>query len=521
MLSVLRQPAFRRLFTAQVVALLGTGLATVALALLAHDLAGSDATAVLGTALALKMAAYVTVAPLAGALAGRISRRALLVSADLVRACAALALPFVHEVWHVYALIVLLQAASAAFTPVLQATVPDVLPGERPYTEALSLSRLAHDLESLASPALAALLLIVVPYPWLFTGTATGFLASAALVLSAALPGARPPARAGRGEEDSGSGAGAGRGSASGSGAGRRSQSGPGAGRGSECGPVGGSGRGFGDRSGPRPRTRVLTRLRPPGRTGAGAGAAFGVRPFLATPRLRALLALDLAVAAAGAMVLVGTVALVRDTLGRPQGDVPLALGAYGAGSMAVALLLPRVLDRVDDRRVMLAGAFALPVLLGALALGLAAPAGAVPPWPGLLVVWLLTGAATSAVLTPSGRVLRRSAGPADLPAVFAAHFSLAHACWLLTYPLAGLLIARTGPALPAALLGTLALAGALAAARLWPRADPVALPHDHPELPAGHPHLAGVPGATGAAGGHAHPFRIDALHRHWPTTAP
>ncbi|WP_348538270.1 hypothetical protein [Nocardia farcinica] len=42
------QPVFRRLFTAQVVALAGTGLLTVALGLLAYDLAGSAAAAVLG-----------------------------------------------------------------------------------------------------------------------------------------------------------------------------------------------------------------------------------------------------------------------------------------------------------------------------------------------------------------------------------------------------------------------------------------------------------------------------------------
>lgn len=43
MFSVLAHPAYRRLFAAQVVALLGTGLLTVALGLLAFDLAGSDA----------------------------------------------------------------------------------------------------------------------------------------------------------------------------------------------------------------------------------------------------------------------------------------------------------------------------------------------------------------------------------------------------------------------------------------------------------------------------------------------
>ncbi|MFI8914563.1 MFS transporter [Streptomyces sp. NPDC053513] len=444
MLSVLRNRTYRRLFAAQVVALTGTGLATVALSLLAYDLAGADAGAVLGTALALKMAAYVAVAPLAGALADRVPRRALLVSMDLARATVVLALPFVTRVWQVYLLILLLQAASAAFTPAFQATIPQVLPEGHDYTEALSLSRLAYDLESLVSPLLAAALLTLVPYSWLFTGTTAGFLASALLVRTTALP---PPPR----PEAAGTGTG-----------------------------------------------RLYARV------------AFGVRLLLATPRLRALLALDLAVAAAGAVVLVDTVLLVRDTLGRPAGDVPLALGAYGAGSMTVALLLPRVLDRADDRAVMVRAALVLPGALALLALGLTAAPGPWS-WPALLAVWLVAGAAGSAVLTPGGRVVRRSAAGGDLPAAFAARFSLSHACWLLAYPLAGGLAAWAGPAVSAAVLAALALLGAVGAARLWPREDPAELEHVHPELPAGHPHLAG------AGAHHAHAFHIDALHRRWP----
>ena len=75
----LRNLVYSRLFLAQAVALVGTGLATVALALLADRLAGAAAGAVLGTALAIKMAAYVGVAPLAAALAERLPRRAWLV----------------------------------------------------------------------------------------------------------------------------------------------------------------------------------------------------------------------------------------------------------------------------------------------------------------------------------------------------------------------------------------------------------------------------------------------------------
>ena len=80
MLSPLADQTYRRLFAAQVVALAGTGLSTVALALLAYDLAGGDAGAVLGTALALKMVAYVGVAPIVGGLAHRLPRRPLLIA---------------------------------------------------------------------------------------------------------------------------------------------------------------------------------------------------------------------------------------------------------------------------------------------------------------------------------------------------------------------------------------------------------------------------------------------------------
>ena len=194
MFSLLKNRTYRHLFLAQVVALVGTGLATVALGLLAYNLAGKDAGAVLGTALAIKMVAYVLVAPLAGAYANRFPRRTLLVSLDISRLAVVLVLPWVDQIWQIYVLIFVLQSSSAAFTPTFQATIPEVLPDEEDYTRALSLSRLAYDLENLLSPALAALLLLVVSYHGLFLGTAVGFMGSALLVLSVVLPYARATA---------------------------------------------------------------------------------------------------------------------------------------------------------------------------------------------------------------------------------------------------------------------------------------------------------------------------------------
>jgi len=403
-LRALSHPAYRRLFLAQVVALAGTGLATVALGLLAYDLAGADAGAVLGTALAVKMVAYVVVAPLAAAAVARLPRRHVLVGADALRLVVALGLPFVDQAWQVYALVFVLQAASATFTPTFQSVVPDVLPDEDDYTAALSLSRLAYDLEAVLSPVLAAALLLLVPSSALFLGTAAGFAGSAALVLATVVP-----AR-GRTADDDGPEA-------------------P-----------------FGQRA--RRGTLLLVR----------------------TPALRPVLALNLAVAAAGAFVLVQTVVVARSTFGAGEGAVAVLLAVNGAGSMAAAVLLPRVLRRTPERRVMLGGAALLAGATALVPLALGAPrtTGLV----ALGALWLVVGLGWSAVETPVGRIVRRSVPARDLPAAFAAQFSLSHACWLVTYPLAGWLggTGALGPGGTALLLAVVAAGAGTAAALLWPR---------------------------------------------------
>ena len=78
-LSPLADPVFRRLFAAQVVALTGTGMTTVALALLAFQLSGGNAGAVLGSVMAVRLIAYVGLAPAIGGIAHRLPRKKLLV----------------------------------------------------------------------------------------------------------------------------------------------------------------------------------------------------------------------------------------------------------------------------------------------------------------------------------------------------------------------------------------------------------------------------------------------------------
>jgi MFS family permease len=435
MFRILLDRTYRHLFFAQVVALLGTGLITVALGLLAFDLAGQNASLVLGTIFAIKMVAYVLIAPIAGAFADRIHRRTFLVFLDLLRAGVVVALPFTSQVWQVYMLIFLLQAASAAFTPVFQATIPDVLPEEDRYTRALSLSRVAYELENILSPSLAAVLLMLMPTEALFAGTLLGYLGSALLVVTVTLPHPEPAQR-----------------------------------------------------------QPVLAR------------SILGIQSYLATPRLRGLLGLNLVVASVGAMVLVNSVVLVRGNLGMDEAALGWTMACFGAGSLAAALVLPRILDTYRDRSTMLFGA----VLMILPLVGFAVIAQTKEPsWTEILILWALIGLGYSTVLTPSGRLLKRSAHSHDRPLLFSAQFALSHACWLLTYPLSGWLMTMFGPMWAALGLVVLALTGLGFALRFWPVDTPAEIEHTHDNLPLDHPHLQGLRR-------HKHPLIIDAHHSHW-----
>ncbi len=87
-----------------------------------------------------------------------------------------------------------------------------------------------------------------------------------------------------------------------------------------------------------------------------------GMRIYLGTPRLRRLLALNLAVAAGGALVFVNTVVFVQGAFDLGERQTAFALAAFRAGSMLVALALPKVLEQLADRAVMLAGASVMTV---------------------------------------------------------------------------------------------------------------------------------------------------------------
>lgn len=451
----LHNTSFRKLFIAQVIALVGTGLSTIALSLLAYDLVGGNAAAVLGTALAFKMMAYVLFAPIIGGLAHRLQRKPFLISMDIARAGTILTIPFVTQVWQVYLLIFLLNLFSAGFKPIFSATIPDILTEERQYTRALSMSRLAYDLENLLSPALAGIALLFFTYTGLFIANSAAFLVSAVLIIFTSLPSHQEVFRQG----------------------------------------------------------------------GVWDEISFGVRSYLKTPRLRGLLALYLAVASASAMIIVNTVVYIREYLGGSESDFTLTLAVTGAGSMIVAIILPKALDRISDRSVMLSGAVLMAVGIGLISTG--------PSLFGVLPIWFLVGVGWSLVQTPSGRVVNRSSSPADRSAYFSAHFALSHACWLFFYLIAGYFGTYLGVETTALLLAACILLFAVLASILWPKRDDEVLIHHHPEMFHEYKHIHDLhhdhdhEGREGSephshphrhrSEVHAHRYVIDDIHTSWP----
>jgi len=183
-----RNQNFRLLFSAQIISLLGSGVTTVGLALFAYQLTGGvSATAVIGNALTLRILAFLLFSQPAGVIADRVSKKRILIAADVIRFALLALFPFITSVWQIYVLIFTINAVTAFFTPTFESSIPEIVGGEQ-YVKALSLSRVATDVEAVAAPALAGLLVALLGLRWVFWFDAFTYLVSASLVAVTVMP---------------------------------------------------------------------------------------------------------------------------------------------------------------------------------------------------------------------------------------------------------------------------------------------------------------------------------------------
>jgi NRE family putative nickel resistance protein-like MFS transporter len=377
---------FARLFAAQATSLVGSGVTSVALAAFAYELTGRDATTVVGTALALRILAFVTLSPVAGVLADRVDRKRMLVAADVLRVLLLGAFPFITAVWQIHALIFAINAVTAFFTPTFEASIPDLV-GPQRYTRAVALSRVATDLESIGGPLVAGVLIALVGVRWTFWFDAATYVASALLVWRSRVPRAPRPTT-----------------------------------------PFP-----WGDfASQVTHGTRLLLRepalrqalLLHVAEAAAGAAAIVATVVYVRDVLGRGETAFAVAMAAVGVGSSVAAV-LVTRRAERAEHVDPGAV--HGDRALAVHLRHHRWASRT-----LIGGGLLLTVAL--------LPGVLRPPYLVLLALWALNGAGQALVAVPSVGLLASHTAPDERGRAYAAHFALTHLFWLGTYPAVGFL---------------------------------------------------------------------------------
>ena len=131
--SVLRIPAFRRLWVGLGLSSLGDWLGLLALTAMANQLADgyTGRNYAIAGVLFLRVLPALLIGPLAGYVADRVDRRVTLVWGDYVRGLLFLTIPLVGTLWWVFIVTVLVESVSLVWGPAKDATVPNLVPPSR------------------------------------------------------------------------------------------------------------------------------------------------------------------------------------------------------------------------------------------------------------------------------------------------------------------------------------------------------------------------------------------------------
>jgi NRE family putative nickel resistance protein-like MFS transporter len=140
--------------------------------------------------------------------------------------------------------------------------------------------------------------------------------------------------------------------------------------------------------------------------------------------------------------------------LGRGDTALALVMAVLGLGSTAAALMLGHATGRYERgaEGVALHGRrhrwAELTLVGGGLLLGLVLLPGLLrPALPIFGLLWLFNGAGQALIAIASSTLLTEHVPESLRGRAYDAHFALAHACWLVTYPAVGHAAARLGVA--------------------------------------------------------------------------
>jgi MFS family permease len=182
--SLLRNVSFLQLWAGQGASFVGDAVSMVALVVLVAQITGS-ASAVGGALVARLLPTLAS--PLAGVLADRFDRRAVLVANDLARAVLVLGIVFTRNLAVIYVLVFLMGLARTFFNPTIRAAFPSVV-GSGDLTRANALVSGTFSISETVGPALGGLLVATVGVNAAFVLDSATYLVSAAFLSRIPIP---------------------------------------------------------------------------------------------------------------------------------------------------------------------------------------------------------------------------------------------------------------------------------------------------------------------------------------------
>lgn len=192
-LDVFKNKDFMKLLTGQFFSNFGDAIFRISIMFFVYRMTGS------ATAMTLVLAAqtipWIIVGPIAGVFADRVSRKAIMIGADIVRGVSILMLPLLPYVFStstiIYGVVVItfiLGAASATFVAPRSAAIPEIT-GMRLYVKAISLSQLVFQTLAVLGPIFAAPIYVLLGEQtfWITSGC---FFVSAVIIYFTTIPSA-------------------------------------------------------------------------------------------------------------------------------------------------------------------------------------------------------------------------------------------------------------------------------------------------------------------------------------------
>jgi MFS family permease len=188
-------PRYRRLWLGLVVSMAGDWFRTIALYHLVLHLTGASGLALSGVVLAQTLSMFL-LSPVAGVVADRFSRKAIMITADLVRAGLVLGFLLIttaDRMWLAYALSAALMGVAAFFNPAHAATIPNITT-RRELMAANALASASWAAMLALGAALGGVVAALMGTGAAFIINAVGYLVSACCISTVPIPASPAPA---------------------------------------------------------------------------------------------------------------------------------------------------------------------------------------------------------------------------------------------------------------------------------------------------------------------------------------